>query len=77
MKLRDVTTATNPISGQKISLFDIGGLLSLILGALMLIFVTATAQNLARKVERAVPRVDMTVDSFGQAPKPAPGKIRL
>lgn len=63
MKFGDVFKAESPITGKTTNLLDPVAVVQLIMGALLTIFVLATAQNLAKKVEGKLP-VDMTIDSM-------------
>ena len=48
-----LTQFTNPFSGQKGSIADIGDIWSMILGVVVLFFVFATGQSLAKKASTA------------------------
>lgn len=53
--------ATNPVTGSKMDL-SIGGILSMIIGVIVLFFVWASGQKAARFVESKVPQVDTSPD---------------
>lgn len=57
----------NIMTGKKEDLTDIGGLFQKILGVIVVFFVIATGQNLAKKVSSAVP-VDTTIDPIISVP---------
>jgi hypothetical protein len=65
-KLSDLLKAESPISGKTVSLTDIGGLWSLILGGVVIFFVTATAQNIANRISTKLPMIDTRVEPLTQ-----------
>lgn len=53
----------NPFTGQKSDLFDLTGMFSKVLGVVIMFFVIATGQNLAKKIEGlSNSRLDTTID---------------
>jgi hypothetical protein len=78
LKLKDVLKAKNPVSGDTFSLFDVGTIFSMILGVMVLIFVTAAGQNAASAVSKRLP-LDNTIDPFvkNNAPQIVNNKVRI
>lgn len=54
MKLKDITTGTNPVSGQKINILDPTAWIGLIIGAGVLALAWAYGKKAADKVETRV-----------------------
>jgi hypothetical protein len=65
-KLGNLLKAENPISGKSISLTDISGIWSLILGGVLIFFVTATAQNIAGRISNRLPIIDTRIEPLTQ-----------
>lgn len=58
MKIGDFLKAENPLTGKSTSLTDVQGIFSMILGVVLLLFVVATGQNVARTISGKMSRVD-------------------
>jgi len=67
MKLSQVLKAENPLSGKSTGLFDISSIASQILGVIVLFFVVATGQNIAKMISSKVGAFDTTIDPIIKA----------
>lgn len=63
-----LTEFTNPINGKTQSLFDLGGMWSLILGVVVLLFVVGTGQNVARGISNKIPGIDTSPEQIFKSP---------
>jgi hypothetical protein len=61
MKLSDLTKAKDPVTGQTTNIFDVGDILSRILGVVLFFVIFAAGQNAASKVGKVLP-IDTTID---------------
>lgn len=67
-KLSDLTVATNPFSGTRTSIFNLGQIWSYVLGVFMLFFVFAMGQKVAGVTSRKVPAIDTTIEPIIKQP---------
>ncbi len=65
-----LTEYENILTGKKENLLDIGGLFGKVVGVVIMLFVVATGQNLAKKISSTT-KLDTQLDNF-VAPAPAP-----
>lgn len=63
-----LTEFENPLTGKRQSLFDLGGMWSLILGVIVLLFITGTGQNIARTISNKVPGIDTQPETIFRQP---------
>ena len=68
-----LTQYENPITGKKEDIFDIGGLFSKVVGVVIMLFVVATGQNLARNISGKT-KLDTSLDPFIDRPAPVSKK---
>lgn len=61
-KLGNLLKATNPLSGKEVNIMDIGAIWSLILGGVLIFFVTATSQNVANRISAKLPMIDTRIE---------------
>lgn len=57
----------NPITGKTENLFDLGGMFSKILGVVVMFFIIATGQNLAKTVSSKT-KLDTSIDPIINIP---------
>lgn len=68
MKLLDYE---NPITGKKGKMSDVGGIANQIKGVLLLLFVLAMGQNVARFISGRVKQIDTSPEPIFSSPAPA------
>lgn len=61
----------NPLTGKTENLFDVGSLFGKILGVVVMLFVIATGQNVAKTISGKT-KLDTQLDPFINTPAPAP-----
>lgn len=61
----------NPLTGKTENLFDIGSLFGKIMGVVVMLFVIATGQNVAKTISGKT-KLDTQLDPFINTPAPAP-----
>lgn len=66
-----LTQYENPLTGKRENIFDISSLFAKIMGVVVMLFVVATGQNLARTVSGKT-RLDTQLEPFINTPAPAP-----
>jgi hypothetical protein len=71
-----LTQYENPITGKKEDLFDIGGIFSKVVGVVIMLFVVATGQNLARNISGKT-KLDTSLDPFIDRPAPVKKTSRV
>jgi hypothetical protein len=71
--LKNLGVATNPFSGTKTSIFNIGQIWSYILGVIMLFVVFAMGQRGASVLSSKVPAVDTSIEPIVKTASSAPG----
>lgn len=62
-----LTQYENPFSGKKENIFDLGGMFSKILGIVVMFFVIATGQNIAKTVSNKT-KLDTTIEPLVTRP---------
>jgi hypothetical protein len=67
-RMAKLTDFTNPISGKTQSLFDLGGLWSLVLGVVVLLVVIGTGQKAANAIDGKIPGLDSTPNRLFKDP---------
>lgn len=72
-----LTQFTNPLSGNKGKITDIGGLWENILGVFVLLFVFAMGQNLANQVTKRVPAIDTRLEPIVNQPTVSGEKVTV
>ena len=70
-----LTEYENPITGKKENIFDLGGLFSKVVGVVVMLFIFATGQNLAKTVSSKT-KLDTQVDPLWTAPAPSSGPAK-
>lgn len=63
-----LTDFENPITGKKENLLDFGGMLSKVLGVVVMLFIVATGQNVAKQISGKASMIDTTIDPFIKQP---------
>ena len=61
----------NPLTGKTENLFDVGSLFGKIVGVVVMLFVIATGQNVAKTISGKT-KLDTQLDPFINTPAPAP-----
>ena len=66
----------NPLTGKTENLFDVGSLFGKIMGVVVMLFVIATGQNVAKTISGKT-KLDTQLDPFiAPAPAPAPANVK-
>lgn len=71
-----LTQYENPLTGKKEDLFDLGGLFGKVVGVVIMLFVVATGQNLAKTISGKT-KLDTSLDQFVDRPLAPTSSERL
>lgn len=63
-----LTDFENPITGKKENLLDFGGMLSKVIGVVVMLFVVATGQNVAKALSGKASMIDTSIDPIINRP---------
>lgn len=77
MKVQDVTSFTNPFTGQKGNLTNVASIWNMILGVVVVLFTFATGQKIANSVEKTTKIVDTSPTSIVQKPVAQSKQVRV
>ena len=69
--MAELTQYENPLTGKTENLFDISSIFGKVLGVVVMLFVIATGQNVAKTISGKT-KIDTQLDPFISVPAPAP-----